>query len=183
MSETIVACLRIGVRCCFDRVTTLRNKIARHFPREHTLVCLTDQPERCSGVAFVDISAIGLVGWWNKMVVFEPMWRERSKVIFLDLDVDVIGDISPLADVPGEFSIISQKDVAARYNPAVMVIGGGMGNFIWSAFERRRDLLMLDHRHTGPATCIEQLYPSAQSLQKFVSQDFFDTRLRLMQVR
>jgi hypothetical protein len=179
MSDLIVACLRIGVRCCFDRVTTMRNQIARHLDRKHTLVCLTDQPERCSGVAFVDISAIGLVGWWNKMVLFEPMWRGRSKVIFLELDVSAIGDLSPLADVPGEFSVISQKDVAARYDTRVMVIGGGMGNFIWSAFDRRRDLLMMDHRRSGPPTCIEELYPSAQSLQAVLPPGFFSNRLQI----
>lgn len=178
MSELIVACLRIGVRCCFDRVTTLRNKVARHLPRPHSMFCLTDQPERCSGVAFVDISAIGLVGWWNKMVLFEPMWRDRSKVIFLDLDVDIVGDISPLADVPGEFAI-SQKDVAGRYDPSVMVIGGGMGNFVWNGFDKRRDFLLMTHARRGPAGCIEELCPSAQILQRLLPSDFFKSHLHL----
>ena len=181
MSDLIVACVRTGPESCFDHVTTLRNQAARHLDREHTLVCLTDQPERCSGVAFVDISAIGLRGWWNKMVLFEPMWRDRAKVICLDLDARIVGDISPLADVPGEFSITSQKDMAVKYNPAAMVIGGGMGNFIWNAFERRRDLLLLDHRRTGPATCIAELYPSAQPLQNFLPPGFFSDRLRISQ--
>jgi hypothetical protein len=179
MSELIVACLRIGERVLLDRVTTLRNKVARNLAVPYTMYCLTDQPERCSDVAFVDITAIGLRGWWNQMVVFEPMWRGRSKVIFLDLDVNIVGDIAPLAGVPGEFAITSQQDVARRYDPSVMVIGGGMGNFVWSAFERHRDLLVSMHVRSGPATCIAELYPSAQILQRLLPPDFFKSHLHL----
>jgi hypothetical protein len=30
-----------------DCVTTLRNAVARHLDRPYTMMCLTDQPERC----------------------------------------------------------------------------------------------------------------------------------------
>jgi hypothetical protein len=172
MSELIIASARIGARVCFDRVTTMRNKVARNLPLPYTMVCLTDQPERCSNVAFVDVAAIGLIGWWNKMVLFDPMWRGRSKVIFLDIDMDIIGDLSPLAGVPGEFAILSQKDVAGRYDASVMVIGGIMGDFVWKAFDRRRDLLLMTHARRGPASCIEELYPDAPLLQRLLPKGF-----------
>ena len=181
MSELIVACVRTGERVPFDLVTTLRNSLAKNLARQHTMVCLTDQPERCTGVGFVDISAMELPGWWGKMALFEPQWRSGAKVIYLDWDVNVIGDIAPLADVSGEFAILSQKDVAGRYNSSAMVLGRLMGNFIWHGFDRRRSLLMSRHAKHGDRTCIEELYPSAPSLQQMLSPDFFDTRLRLMQ--
>ncbi|MCD9821201.1 hypothetical protein [Bradyrhizobium japonicum] len=178
MSGLIVACIRTSESTVFDLVTTMRNKIAKNLPLPYTMVCLTNQPERCSDVTFVDISAFDLLGWWNKMVVFEPLWRGRAKVIYLDLDIDVVGDLSPLADVPGEFAILSQKHVAGRYNSGAMVLGGGMGNFVWHGFERRRELLMMTHRLAGPSSCIEELYPSAPFLQRLLPPDFFENHLR-----
>jgi hypothetical protein len=181
MSELIVACVRTGTRYDFGYVTQLRNVVAQHLKRPCTVVCLTDQPERCTGVAFVDITAIGLQGQWGKMALFEPMWRDRSKVIFLELDTVIVGDLAPLADVPGEFAIcenVARKP--CKYNSSVMVLGSGMGNFIWHGFERRRDLLLMDHARSGPSACIEELYPSAPLLQKILPQHFFRTSLRLM---
>jgi hypothetical protein len=172
MSELIVACVRTGTRYDFGYVTQLRNVVAQHLKRPCTVVCLTDQPERCTGVAFVDITAIGLQGPWGKMALFEPMWRDRSKVIFLELDTVIVGDIAPLADVPGEFAI------GEGFDTGVMVIGGGMGNFVWNGFERRRELLMMTH--SGPSACIAELYPSAPFLQRLLPKPFFQTRLRLM---
>jgi hypothetical protein len=178
MSDLIVACLRIGRRYDLGYVTGLRDRVALHLPRQHTMMCLTDQPDRCSGVGFVDITAIELHGEWCKMVLFEPMWRGRSKVIFLDIHTDIWGDISPLADVPGEFAIGVNLETR-EFDTRVMVIGGGMGNFVWSAFERHRKLLM--YNHAGPSGCIKELYPSAPLLPRLLPQHFFRTRMRLMQ--
>lgn len=172
MSELIVACVRTGRRYDFGYVTGLRNMVANQLTRPFTMVCLTDQPERCTGVAFVDITAIGLQGQWGKMALFEPLWRGRSKVIFLELDTVITGDIAPLADVPGEFAI------GEGFDTSVMVIGGGMGNFVWNGFDKRRELLMMTH--SGPSACIAELYPSAPFLQRLLPQHFFRTRLRLM---
>ena len=58
MTDLIVACVRTGTRYDFSYVTKLRNMVARNLDLPYTMVCLTDQPERCTGVAFVDISVM-----------------------------------------------------------------------------------------------------------------------------
>jgi len=180
MTGLIIACVRTGTRYSFDYVTKLRNMVARHLKRPYTMVCLTDQPERCSDVAFVDISAMKLDGWWAKMALFEPQWRYQSKVIYLDLDTVIIGELWRLAAVQGEFAIcenftrlITNPNYPCRYNSSVMVIGYGMGNFIWHGFERRRDLLLMTHARYGDQACIEELYPSAPFLQSLLPKGFF----------
>jgi hypothetical protein len=102
------------------------------------------------------------------MLLFEPMWRERKKVICLDLGVTVVSDITPLADVPGEFAICG---VVGKYNASAMVIGGGMAGFVWERFERRADALMARHRRVED--CIEALYPDATFLQWVLPKGFF----------
>jgi hypothetical protein len=179
--ELIFACVRTGTRYSFDYVTKLRNMVARHAPQQpYSMVCLTDQPDSCSGVDFVDISSLSLPGWWGKMALFEPQWRGKAKVVFLDLDTVIIGDLKPLSAVPGELSIcesftrlITNPTYPCKYNSSVMVLGGGMGSFIWDVFERRRELLMMTHAKHGDQACIEELYPSAPFLQRLLPKDYF----------
>jgi hypothetical protein len=167
----IVACIRVGERYCFDPITALRNRVERTLHRPYTMVCLTDQPERCSRVSFVDVSALDLKGAWAKIILFEPAWRGFAKVIYFDLDIEPVGDITPLADVPGEF---------ARHNSSVMVIGGGNAGFIWQSFDRRRASLIAEHGCFD--ACIEALYPRAPRLAGMLPKDFFGAHLRSMRV-
>jgi hypothetical protein len=175
MSEPIIACVRTGTAYGFEYVTKLRNMIWRHMRKPYTIVCLTDQPDRCEGVTFIDVAEINLPGWWSKLLLFAPDWRGTSKVIYFDLDTVIIGDISPLAGVPGEFAILKSPVPVAypcKYNSSVMVIGGGMAGFVWSSFDRRRDALMTTHAHYGDQAAIEELYPDAQLLNSLLP-DFF----------
>jgi hypothetical protein len=167
MVDLIVACVRTEGDP-FERVTKLRDMVIRYMARDFTMVCLTDQPERCEGVRFIDIFAAELEGSWAKMVLFEPQWRERKKVLHLDLSVAVISDITPLADVPGEFAICG---VIGKYNSSAMVIGGGMAGFVWESFERKAAALMARHRRVED--CIEELYPDATFLQWVLPKGFF----------
>jgi len=180
MSGLIVACVRTGVAYPFDYVVKLRNMVARHMPREYELVCLTDQPDRCADVTFIAIKEVGLHGWSAKMILFEQSWRGHAKVIYCDLDSVLIGNLAPLADVPGELAICESftrlagnKAYPCKFNSSVMVIGPGMAGFVWDAFERRRNDLLERHARYGDQACIEQLAPDAAFLQRLVPKDFF----------
>jgi hypothetical protein len=177
MDNPIVACVRdadFGI----SRVISLRDAVARYLPRPYEMVCLTDQPERCNGVSFIDIAASGLSGWWLRMVLFEPQWRLRKKIIHLGLDVTVAGDLTPLAGVPGEFAIAGNFMGPCRYDSNAMVLGPLLGDIIWRRFELAREIYMDDFLDLGDA-CIEALYPDAQLLQRCVKTGFFRTNLIL----
>ena len=180
MTDPIVACVRTGTKFGFEYVTKLRNMVSKNFMQPHRIVCLTDQPERCEWVDFVDITEARLVGWWAKMMLFEPAWRERSRIIYLDLDTVVIGDLTPLVLVPHEFAILESpvrlagnKAYPCAYNSSVMTIGEGACTHIWKNFDRRRSQLMLAHDRYGDQAAIEELYPDAPSLQKLMPKGFF----------
>lgn len=175
----IVACVRTGSEYGFDYVIKLRNMIRRHLSRDHEMVCMTDQPERCDDVTFIDVVEAGLPGWWNKMLLFEPTWRGRSKVVYFHLDNILINDVTPLADAPGEFSILENParraglDYPCKYSSSVMVIGGGQCGFIWSRFDHRRDWYIERSWRYGDQKAIELLYPEALFLQALMPRDFF----------
>lgn len=180
MSELIFACVRTGEVYPFEYVTKLRNMVQRNAPSPYRFVCLTDQPERCYGIDFIDVTQTNFTGWWAKMLLFEPLWRGTSKVVYLDLDTVIVRDIGLLTKVPGEFAIcenftrlLTNPDYPCKYNSSVMVIGAGMGNFIWHGFLQRKDELMKTYARHGDQRCIEELYPSAAFLQHVLPKGFF----------
>jgi hypothetical protein len=182
MTDLIVACVRTGSAYDFGFVMQLRDMVAEHLKQPHTIVCLTDQRERCSGVAFVDVAALSLPGSWAKLALFEPMWRDQAKVLYLDLDTRIKGNLAPLADVPGEFAILESPARAitpCRFDSSVMLIGGGMCEFVWRGFERRRAALMTRHAYYGVNGVIETLYPSAPTLQRLLPKVFFGSTVVL----
>jgi hypothetical protein len=178
-SELIIACVRTGTVYGIDYVQKLRNMVARHLKRQHALVCLTDQPERCDGVVFLDVSAVQLPGWWAKMILFASEWRGLAKVVYIDLDTVIINDLLPLTKVPGEFAICENFTKLSgnitypcKYNSSVMVIGGGQATFVWSKFVQRSALLMSKHARYGDQAAIEEIYPTAPFLQKLLPTGF-----------
>jgi hypothetical protein len=174
--DVIYATVRTGHP--FDCVTKLRDGIMRHARQPYGIVCLTDQPERCEGVEFIDITGAGLPGAWAKMLLFEKTWRGRSRIVYLDLSVEVAGDLSPLQDVPGELAICGRRD--GKYNTSVMVIGAGMASFVWERFDKSREGWMGSAlAHLGDQAVIEELYPDAPFLQRLVPKGFFQSAVIL----
>jgi len=167
--DVVFALVRAGTEFPFGRVTKVRDGIMRHARQPYDIVCLTDQPERCEGVGFIDITEAGLPGRWAKLLLFEKTWRGRSRIVALDFDVEVVGDLTPLQAVPGEFAICGRMD--GKYNSSVMVIGGGMASFVWERFEKQSATLMAGYDQAQ--SVIEMIYPDAPFLQRFVPKGFF----------
>ena len=169
--DVIFALVRAGTDHPFGSVTKLRNGVMQHARQPYGIVCLTDQPERCEAVEFIDITEAGLPGQWAKMLLFEKTWRGRSRIVYLDLGVDIAGDLSPLQAVPGEFAIYGRRD--GKYNSSVMVIGAGMASFVWERFERQSAMLMAEGGEVREV--IEFIYPDAPFLQRLVPKGFFQS--------
>jgi hypothetical protein len=181
VNDLIVACVRTGMKFPFMYVERLRNMVARHMSLPYTFVCLTDQKERCTSAIFIDVLEIGLVGWWAKMILFEPRWRSTSQIIYLDLDTVIIGSLAPLTDVPDEFAILESpvrshgnKSYPCKYNSSVMVIGGGRCSHVWNRFDSKRSAYMLEHDRYGDQQAIEAIYGSdAAILNRRMPPGFF----------
>jgi hypothetical protein len=180
VADPIVACVRTGSLYPFDYVTKLRNMVARYMPQPYTFVCLTDMPQRCERVVFVDVREMGLQDWWAKLILFEPGWRGRSQIIYLDLDTVIIGDLAPLKGVPDEFAILASpvrlagnQKYPCAYNSSVMTIGGGQCGFVWQRFDKHRAHLINKHKIYGDQAAIEELYPRATFLNGIMPFQFF----------
>lgn len=147
-----VACVwvRGNVPYTADYVTRLYSMAARHYAGEFEFVCFTDQPDiaapaiarmeplrRFEHTRIVAIpSPVPLAGWWSKLELFNPAHATAlcKRVLYLDLDVLIVGDlrpliefkvdgrVSPFALVPpgGNFKPKGFRTVT-RYNSSVMV--------------------------------------------------------------
>lgn len=178
----IVACVRTGTKYPFDYVMKLRNMVERHMGgTPYTMVCLTDQPDRCYGVEFIDITSERLPGWWAKMALLKWGWRATSRVLFFDLDTVIIRSLKPLATVrlkrgfglPENFTRLSGNlKWPCKYSSAVMVIDPIFSERVWKDFDKNRRLMDSIGRY-GDQLAIEQLYPNAELLQELLPPNYF----------
>ncbi len=114
-------------------VHRLREMVARNTDRPFRTVCLTDRPgEMPDGVEPVVIpNPAPARGWWAKMHLFNPKMPFDARVLYLDLDVIVVGDLAPILDFPAPFGICADSapdfhgkgdlKVVKRYNSSCMV--------------------------------------------------------------
>lgn len=176
----IVACVRTGTRYTTDYVYKLKAMVARHLPIEHCFVCLTDRPRDLPGIETVNISAYDLRGWFGKMALFEPSWRMAERVIYLDLDTVVCGDLSHLASLDVEFGICANFTRLAGndrwpcgYGSCVMTIAPNAMSYVWERFEDDRTAWLNLASNYGDQLIIERLAPGATLLQEVMPQNFF----------
>lgn len=104
MVPLIIACvLRSGGPYTPEWVWALKRGLARHAP-PHEFVCLTDTPDAC-GMWAVPLR-YDWPGWWAKLALFEP-GLFSGRVIYLDLDTLVVGDLTDLCGYSGPLAMLS----------------------------------------------------------------------------
>lgn len=184
MTSLSVACVWTGTKYGVEYVTRLCAMVARHLPRPHDFVCVTDHRGHAPhgwplGVRRMDISHLSLPGWWGKMALFDPAVRGPGRTLYLDLDTVVVGDLAPLADWHGDFGICRNFTQLAghptwpsRYGSCAMVFGPGWGEHVWCTFRARQRAIMLECPK-GDQQAIEALMPEAVMLQEILPPGFF----------
>lgn len=114
-------------------VERLRRHVERHAPK-HRFVCLTNAPhwEHPEGIDLIPLED-GNKGWWAKIELFRPgLFTER--VLYLDLDVEIVGDLTPLYEFDAPFAAIDDYQTALRgkagkqINSSVMAFDPGAGD-------------------------------------------------------
>lgn len=116
---TVACVLSEGPRRAYDRshVARLEAQVAAHMTQPYRFVCVDDSPSP---------------GWWAKVSLFEP-GRFEGRVLYLDLDVTVVGPLDELADFPAPFVII--KDWSrAGFNSSVMAWDAAYASRLYTEF-------------------------------------------------
>ena len=116
---TVACVLSEGPKRTYDRshVARLAFMVAGHLDSPYRFVCLDDSP---------------FPGWWAKISLFEP-GRFKGRVLYLDLDVTVVGGLGLIARYPASFVAIRDY-IKLGFNSSVMSWDAGAVDHLYTEF-------------------------------------------------
>ncbi len=117
--DRIILCMKWGTLFAPDYVNVLHGACRRHLKGPFRFLCLTDDAAGLDeGIEALPIPEIGCTpemwrhGAWPKLPVFAPEigGATSGRVLFIDLDTVVCGDLEPFFTHPGPFLGIDTGD-------------------------------------------------------------------------
>lgn len=123
-----------------EHVTILRNMVRRNLRLPHEFVCVTNCPEE------IDPS-IRTIPLWDdylhdgyclvRLRAFSEEMREiiGARFAWLDLDVVIVDDITPIFNCPSEFKISGVELREQPYNGSIVLMDAGARAQVWHEFD------------------------------------------------
>lgn len=155
MKPLTVVCWRwrspVGYRSVFgpETVYALRAMVQRHYAQPFRFVCVTDEPKALPGIETIpiwdDCAAIPSPSGrhnpscYRRLKVFAPdagkLFGER--LISIDLDTVIVGDVTPIFDRPEDFVIWGESDYPRSqwYNGSLWMLRTGTRSKVWTEFD------------------------------------------------
>jgi hypothetical protein len=137
-----ILCVRFGNKYGPEYVERLRNMIGRHLTVPYEFVCLTDDQHPIEGVRSILMPDQGYAKkWWHKVHMFDPSLSLKGRILYLDLDVVISGNLDKLASFGPNFFVgildFNRKFHAAwQYlNSSVMAWDHGTQTAVYSQFK------------------------------------------------
>ena len=178
-----VACVwvRGNVPYTAEYVERLRAMVRKALPVPHRFVCLTDRwSELPSDLECLAVTPFTGAGWWSKLHLFNQDLALGDRVLYLDLDVLVVGSLIEIVDTPAVFATIpdggssfqprDHRRVIKRFNSSVMVFDAGVYADLYTEWtEAVTDQLWGDQdwlafRHPEAATLPLEWFPRLSSI-------------------
>lgn len=166
-----VACVWVKGHVPFTAqyVRKLQQMVQRSVKRPHRFVCLTDRPQLIKGIDAIRIpSPAGIKGWWSKIQLFNPANGLSGRILYLDLDVLVLNDLSEIIDFPSGFALIphagtfqgkGDRAVVKRFNSSCMVWNAGVPERLFTNWN-----LLVTKRLWGDQDFIGEQFPEADTM-------------------
>lgn len=131
MSLHVVA-VRVGQKYSRDYLAILHDSVCRNLADEFTFWCLTDDPRPVHPDIGLITADPSLPGWWAKVQLFSPEmpWEPGDRIIYLDLDVAIVGRLEDLAERKGVIRDWNRPGM----NSSVMVWDHGEHRNAWASW-------------------------------------------------
>lgn len=138
--KLIVASVKWGTKYGPEYVNILHNMVKRFLSVPFEFYCLTDDAvgldER---INIIEIDPNALEGWWNKITLFRPgIFPNNSRVLYLDLDIVIVGNLDFLLKSSAPFTILkSWKTKYLVWNSSVMLFTPSECHHIYERFQKQ----------------------------------------------
>lgn len=108
-----VLCMKWGTKYGPAYVNVLHAMVERHLSPPFRFICLTDDTDgieqnvECRPLPAIELGGTPPHHGWRKVSAFSPELHDlEGQVLFLDLDMVIVGSLDPFFDFPGRFCII-----------------------------------------------------------------------------
>lgn len=151
-----VICMKWGDKFGADYVNRLYAMVQANLTLPHRFVCFTDKSEGLAdGIDVQPLPELPLDAalperGWRKLTVFQPdLAKLEGRVLFLDLDVILLGNIDAFFAEEGDFLIIKDWDFPEGIigNSSVFRFEAGQHSEVLSYFMENGDAVRQAHRN------------------------------------
>lgn len=118
MSLTVACVLSPGPTYNRSHVDRLEQMVAEHMRQPYRFVCVDDSP---------------YPGFWAKISLFNP-GRFSGRILYLDLDLTVVGALDEMADYPYPFCAIRDYQFPLQINSSVMAWNAVVADCVYNDF-------------------------------------------------
>ena len=130
-----------------EYVAKLQRMVARNLPTPHKFVCLSNTEVPCERIPLKH----DWPGYWSKIELFRPGLFE-GRVLYLDLDVFVLKDLTPIVEFPSKFVMAAHPDKSRIKEGKHMVCKGRSAIMVWDAGFKNR---LYSYFASGPESVMQ----------------------------
>lgn len=150
-----IICMKWGSKYSPDYVNRLAAMVRRNMHQPYRLTCFTEDARGIDPSVVIrplpemELDAKLPERGWRKLTVFQPTLADLiGPVLFLDLDVVIVGALDDFFEVPGEFRIIKDWNLRSYVgNSSVFRFEVGQHPDILQYYLEHGDLVRQNHRN------------------------------------
>ena len=148
--DPVVCCVKWGTKYPARYANALHGMVQRNLGSPHDFVCLTDDPSGLDKAILPVPLPDELHGYWNKISLFKRGVFELGRtIVYLDLDVVVVGPLDFLLEDLGGFRIARHLGVKGGFNSSVMRFQADQHANIYESFIDRAGEIVTSGRYVG----------------------------------
>lgn len=127
-----IVCFKWGPKFTADYVNKLHNAVKRNTTIEHRFICYTDDPAgvECETRPFL----IDLPVWWYIIGLTNPEHEHNDKLVYMDLDTIITGNIDHILSLDKPFATISDFGWTSGLQTAYIMWNKAVRDSVWKYF-------------------------------------------------